>query len=279
MSSIIKLLKKLNVPKANLWINEANFGFQYIQHYCENLSPNSQILEVGCGSGILLSILSERFTQLDFEGIEPFGSGFSSLQELNKIIKSSGIKIHNLGFEDYTDNREYDLIYCINVFEHLNDWKHFLNWCNSRLVKGGKLVILCPNYSFPYESHFSLPILINPKFTYTLFNNQIREYESRNSAEGLWDSINFVKKYEVIAHIKSNSDQLDMTIFDDLRIIDDLLLRGIIDPEFRARQRFLTILAKSIFFLRLNKIIKLFPKYLPYMKLELVRGIRDGSPN
>ena len=68
---------------------------------------------------------------------------------------------------------KYDLIYCVNVFEHLNDWRKFLLVATEWLSKDGKIVILCPNYGFPYESHFRIPIFMNKAFTYKIFNSFI----------------------------------------------------------------------------------------------------------
>ena len=42
---------------------------------------------MGCGSGVLLSILSEAFPQSRFEGIEPFSGGFSKFKETNAVVK------------------------------------------------------------------------------------------------------------------------------------------------------------------------------------------------
>ena len=72
MKSIVSTIKDLEIPKSDLWISEAEFGFKNIKEYCQNLETESSVLEVGCGSGILLSMFSEEFCHLNFEGIEPY---------------------------------------------------------------------------------------------------------------------------------------------------------------------------------------------------------------
>ena len=62
------------------------------------------------------------------------------------------------------------------------------------LTPSGKLIILCPNYGFPFESHFSIPIIFNKKLTALIFKKRIEIFEKINACEGLWDSLNFVKK-------------------------------------------------------------------------------------
>jgi len=72
LKSIVNTIKDLEIPKSGLWISEAEFGFKNIKEYCQNLEIESSVLEVGCGSGILLSMFSEEFCHLNFEGIEPY---------------------------------------------------------------------------------------------------------------------------------------------------------------------------------------------------------------
>ena len=82
---VIAKIKSLNIDKAEFYFAEAEFGSKFVSPYCENIQTKGKILEVGCGSGMLLSMLSQQFDKLEFEGIEPFGSGFSSVRELNQI--------------------------------------------------------------------------------------------------------------------------------------------------------------------------------------------------
>ena len=48
------------------------------------------------------------------------------------------------------------------------DWRDFLSFANNSLAENGRLIILCPNYGFPYESHFHLPIIVNKSLTKTV---------------------------------------------------------------------------------------------------------------
>ena len=70
--------------------------------------------------------------------------------------------------------KKYDIIYSVNVFEHLSNWKLYLKKTNEWLNPEGLNIILCPNYSFPYESHFKIPIIINKKLTYSIFKKKLK---------------------------------------------------------------------------------------------------------
>lgn len=266
--SILKKLRSLKIENSDIWINEALFGYNQIKPYLNHLKPNDDVIEIGCGSGILLSLIKENYTNINIQGIEPFGSGFDNLRELNKLIKRNGAEINNIGFEELDITKKFDLIFLINVFEHLNDWKKFLIKAKYLLKKNGKLIILCPNYGFPYESHFGIPIVFNKKLTYLIFKNFIKNFEIKSNI-GLWKSLNFVKKRDVKTFLKTNNYCSDFKMIDHKNIINYMITRSLNDGKFRERQKFISCIA--IFFRKIGiiKLLILFPDSLPYMKLEL----------
>lgn len=264
---LIKEIKSLDFKGTDLWISEANFGFYQVKNFCEKLIKGQNILEIGSGSGILLSILSTNYKHLHFEGLEPFNNGFFSLKKLNNITKKSGAKIHNLSYENYNTYKKYDLIFCINVFEHLKDWRGFIDKCYELLRKDGQLIILCPNYNFPYESHFSIPVVLNKNITFKIFKNYISKFEYKNNYEGLWESLNFVKKSDLLFYLNKLKKNKKITYIDDTSIIDFMLVRVSKDFEFRKRKKFLGFIALILNKFGILKFLKFYPKYLPYMKL------------
>jgi len=250
--AITKFLNDSDIDNTKLWLAEAEFGFSQLKETISSLAANSKILEVGCGSGILLSILAEEFYHHKFMGIEPFGHGFSSLKELNAVVKKLGV---NLSIESYEEHQsKYDFIYCVNVFEHVDDWKHFLDWASNNLSENGRFVVLCPNYGFPYESHFRIPIIFNKRFTFHIFGNNILSFERNNNCLGLWNSLNFVKKRDVFAYCKKNTSKLGLSVSDDRSIIDYMIERVSKDAEFRKRQ---SIIGKVASFLKASGVLNL----------------------
>ena len=271
ISNFIEKIRSLNIRDSEIWINEALFGFNHIKEFCKNLDTNNSVLEIGSGSGILLNLLSENFDDINFEGIEPFGEGFSSLTSLNSLSRENGVSIKNIGYEDLSTNYKYDLIFCINVFEHLNNWRNFLKKMSSLLKKNGKLIVLCPNYGFPYESHFRIPVLLNKKITYYFFKKFIRRFENKNDCRGLWESLNFVKKRDVIDYLKDSIYSKNLAMKDNLSILDFMVNRITSDREFRKRQRIIGTIAIALRGIGILNILKLFPNFIPYMKLEFSR--------
>ena len=237
---------------------------------CLNCSIRiDDVIEIGCGSGILLNLLSENFKDINFEGIDPFGDGFDSLSNLNALSRENGVSIKNIGYEEFSPNLKYNLIFCVNVFEHLYDWRNFLEKISFLLSQGGKIIILCPNYGFPYEAHFRIPILFNKEITYFIFQKYIRSFENKNDCNGLWKSLNFINKSEIINHIKYSNKIKNLKIYDDVSILDFMVDRISNDRDFRKRQRIIGTIAIFIKGLGIFNIFKLFPNFAPYMKLNI----------
>ena len=267
MSKILAAVAQSEFRNKEIWLSEARFGFEYIRPFCANLADAAAVLEVGCGSGILLGMLSETDPSIEFEGIEPFGEGFAHLSDLNAILKAGGLHIHNVGFEAFETPKRYDLIYSVNVFEHLPDWQEFIRFIEQQLANDGVCVILCPNYDIPYESHFRIPILFNKQFTERIFRRFIASFEQENDVPGLWKSLNFVKLSQVRKEIAQTG--LALKVHDN--VTEKLIDRIATDDEFRRRQRvvgWLGSVLKKIGLLSLLK-MRLFQNLQPYMMLEI----------
>ena len=266
--NIFKNSNSLDEKNISLWFSEAVFGYSQIKNELTDIKKNANIMEVGCGSGILLSTLAEEFPNNHFSGLEPFGNGFTNLKKLNLKINKDNIDIQNKGYEEYVSKKKYDFIYCINVFEHVNDWRNFLCWAYKNLNNGGTFMVLCPNYGFPYESHFKFPILINKAITFKLFKKRIKYFEKFNNNLGLWDSLNFVKKKEIKNFLVQEELINNFSMFDDLSIVDIMIERAMTDNEFKKRQPIFSYAANIIYKINITSAIKCMPNVLPYMKLR-----------
>lgn len=262
---------------SDTWISEAKFGFDYLSSTIDFEKRNLNILEVGCGSGILLSLLKQAYPKNQYFGLEPFGPGFSTLKSFRTVDTRIGISIENISYEDFSTNEKFDLIYCVNVFEHLVDWRDFLVWSSTKLKAGGSLFILCPNYNFPYESHFKIPFVFSKDLTFRLFSRRIHSFENTAEAKGLWSSLNFVKKADVFKFFSSMREFDQFCLIDDLSIIDVICKRAINDPVFSSRQKLMASIVKILIKTSVYSLVKHFPRWLPYMALKLSRV--DGTPD
>ncbi|MEX1034608.1 MAG: class I SAM-dependent methyltransferase [Sneathiella sp.] len=221
---------------------EAKFGQREILPFLEKQKVPGSVLEVGCGTGFLLSQFADKFKDICFSGVEPIGPGFSQFVDTLNTIEAqyTNITFIRKRIEDIKSDRKYDLIYSINVFEHLDDWREAIDICVSMLNTKGHLVVLCPNYWIPYESHFSLPIIGTKSLTYKIFSRKILQMEDAFDAHGLWKSLNFVTAPQIQSYCNANGYNLEF----DTAIMARMLDRLDDDPEFKKRQKALATLAR-----------------------------------
>lgn len=260
------------LPKGQIYTEEAEFGLRNITPFLEELPNGARVLEVGSGPCIVLAELAARFPELSVEGVEPMSESFSFFSEFYQRIRKSRhpVKVYLDGYESLHRDQSWDFIFLVNVFEHLSDWRHFLDFVSQSLSPKGRCVIFCPNYGFPFESHFGLPIIWNKRLTERAFRQKIQQVERENNLVGLYRSLNFVKLAEVRKVAPEKGLQLEV----NSNIICEMIDRLETDPGLRSRQRFMAL--PALFLKRIGLIeallgIQALHNYLPYMQITLTR--------
>lgn len=254
-----------NSDKCDFVLTDVLFAFKEIYSLIDDKKV-SNILEIGSGTGILLKELSRIFTEKTFHGLDPHQRGFYNYEKISKRISNNNLLIFNDELETFSSNESYDLIFSFNVFEHLEDQKIYIKKIDNLLKKDGKSVILCPNYDFPYEPHFIIPIIYNKNITYKFFKKKITDHEKITGEKGLWDGLNFCSKKKLKKYLIRNDYQFN---FD--QGIKDRLLQRIDDDKslyFEKRQGIVAKITKIAKKLKLDKFIFNFLMIpFPYMKI------------
>ena len=157
------------------------------------------------------------------------------------------------------------MIFSINVFEHVKDQKKYINKTLSMLNKNGKIVIFSPNYDFPYEPHFVIPIIINKKITEFFFKDYLIRHEKKTKEIGLWKGLNISGKREIEKFLLKKK----LKYFFDKSIKDQMFERVTKDKIFEKRQGLAAKLTKIFRFFFLDKLIFDILK-IPFPYMELV---------
>lgn len=255
------------VPYVEQLRAEALFGFTEIAPW---LRPEAQVLEIGAGTGLLASLIAPRVAALD--ALEPLGSGFATWSGMLGFAaaRSGGaLRPLNLTAEALAESARYDLIYSINVLEHVADWRAALRNAWRALRPGGRALMLFPNYDVPYEPHFGLPILGTKALTARAFRARIARHEAERDGAGLWESLNFIRASEVSAFARAEGLGLRF----DRDIMRRMFDRVATDPEFRARRGRLAPLLRGAQALGLGRALAAAgPRLQPYLRVELHRS-------
>lgn len=168
---------------------------------------SGKVLEVGCSTGLLLSILKRI-------GCEVIGIEVSKLTA--KIAKDRGINVIVNSYEKTNLKQKFDLVIFNHALEHLKDPNFAIEKTNKLLNKNGLLFIDLPNFGglsakilkshWPYllpDEHFwhftfkSLEILLKKNGFEVIFNDRSSGiWDFGNPLLEVWDSFsNFKKRF------------------------------------------------------------------------------------
>lgn len=179
---------------------EARFGRRYITDDLARLAKSATVLEVGAGS-LLLScqLVREGF---DVVALEPMGEGFSHFERLRELILERAETLDcvpqmlNQSAEELSIKDYFDYAFSINVMEHVRDVKVVVANIGASLRPAASYRFTCPNYLFPYEPHFNMPIFFSKKITEKIFKNKILSSELPDPM-GTWMSLNWISVSQI----------------------------------------------------------------------------------
>ena len=119
----------------------------------DTINKDQAVLEIGCGSGMLLERIHEKTTNL--HGLEFHEAAVNKCRSKGFSASTDSIEIHAL-----TKANFYDVVCAMQVLEHVTDVDSFLRNTVSVLKPGGKLVIGVPNNE-PYFRRFDKYEMMN----------------------------------------------------------------------------------------------------------------------
>jgi len=103
-----------------------------------------RLIDVGCGSGYLASLVSARMPGVHMDGTDISGVALDRAGKWFKRVWRTDLNNETLSAEAGF----YDAAVCVEVLEHLYDPAHALEGIHRCLSKGGRLVATVPNLAF-----------------------------------------------------------------------------------------------------------------------------------
>ena len=98
------------------------------------------VLEVGCGSGVFLSELKNKYPGVEVWGIEIESKAAAIAKKLGKILVGPAEKKLT-----QCPKKHFDLVVCNDVLEHMVDPYSFLNQLKPHFTKEGRILASIPN--------------------------------------------------------------------------------------------------------------------------------------
>ncbi len=131
------------------WESDSNLF--HLESIIKNVSKNDQIIDVGCGIGIL--VLALKNLGYSVRGIDRYvfeannSYGIDDIENLKKIWKKEGLEISSGDLFTSNQNASFDVVLSVAVIEHQKDLKGFIQNLISFVKKDGKVYIATPNVS------------------------------------------------------------------------------------------------------------------------------------
>jgi 2-polyprenyl-3-methyl-5-hydroxy-6-metoxy-1,4-benzoquinol methylase len=187
-----------------------------------------RILEVGAGIGVLSIALAQDGHNIT--ALEPGANGFDVNAQVGAAVRE-WLAAEDLPILDIEVDRlepakygKFDLIFSVNVLEHIPDLSAAIAAMKSVLAPHGMMVHLCPNYTVPYEPHFGIPLVpFAPRITGRLVPG-IDKHPA-------WPSINFITHGEV----QRLAARFGLLVTFRRGLMYDAFVRLDTDQEFGAR--------------------------------------------
>lgn len=180
-----------------IYIEEARSLFSLIQ---SRLNPGLCILEIGGGLGIFHVMAYAEGAEI--VTVEPSEAGFSVFRKFGLSLIDALTGNHERFVDacverlNWPENR-FDLVVSHNVLEHVADPVQGLREMYRVVRPGGTLLHSCPNYLFPYEPHYKVPVIpcavrLSGRVCWRAFQ-----------ADPLWRSLNSINALMVMRTVSS----------------------------------------------------------------------------
>lgn len=252
------------LPLFDTFAQEARFAYSWLATNLNLLPVGSEILEVGAG----LMLLSCQLQREGFSvtALEPIGIGFSEFSELQTVVlqfaKQHGYapKVIPIGAEQLEIEGVFDFAFSVNVMEHVRSVPRALEQVGRALAVGGEYRFTCPNYWFPYEPHFNIPIIFSKSVTQRLFHDAIFQSTRVMDPKGTWESLNWINVNQ-IRRIVTRLDGLRLAFDSELMV--RMLERVAEDPDFaKRRSAWACALIGAFVKLRIHRLARFVPATL-----------------
>ncbi len=109
-----------------------------------HLSAAASVLEIGAGDGQTVCFLAKQFPDTTFVACEPDRTQAARLEARAATMRLTNLTVHAAAFDASFEATGFDLIYAVDVLEHIADDRAFLANVRAHLQTGGKLFLHVP---------------------------------------------------------------------------------------------------------------------------------------
>ena len=112
------------------------------------------VLEIGCSTGIITNYFADYFSKIDGIDIDKKAIEYANLNN-----KKTNVLFQAVPIEEFESNKNYDVIVCSHIYEHVPDSRVLLDNIYRLLKPGGVCYFAARNKFQPMEPHYNLLFL------------------------------------------------------------------------------------------------------------------------
>ncbi len=122
------------------------YRHQIINQIIRNTKPSGDqsIVDIGCGTGELLSHLAVEFSSKNLLGLDISKVGILKAQENYPNLNFALIEVNDDGFSSKSIMSAADIVVCSEVLEHLKEPREILRFISNNLLTNGVLIVTVP---------------------------------------------------------------------------------------------------------------------------------------
>jgi len=129
----------------------------YLKEINQHLSDNIEVLDVGCGTGLISNLFANKFKNSNFTAID-FSDSINYAKTFANNNNIPNIKWVKKDFLKFKTTKQYDVIICCGVLHHIPDYHQALSKLKTLLKPGGKLLLAVYN---PYGKFLKRYFAVN----------------------------------------------------------------------------------------------------------------------
>ncbi|MFH1800880.1 MAG: class I SAM-dependent methyltransferase [Candidatus Omnitrophota bacterium] len=129
------------IEAANFWFRSRNRLILWaVERY---FSGAENFLEIGCGTGFVLSAIKKKFPSLSLYGSDIYAEGLNCAKERAGHLSLMLMDARAIPYEN-----EFDLIGAFDILEHVKEEELVLSQIHKSLRKGGGMLLTVPQHPF-----------------------------------------------------------------------------------------------------------------------------------
>jgi len=118
----------------NVYLNEIN----------KAIDPRDEVLDVGCGTGLVMNTFASLYPTAEFTGVD-FSDSIDYAEQMAKENKLKNTKWIKENFLSVKLDRKYDVIICCGVLHHIPEYRQALDKIKSLMKPHGTLLLALYN--------------------------------------------------------------------------------------------------------------------------------------